>query len=617
MDCDGDCGGSDRVDWYWYDTDGDGIGEANAGYYCSKDDAVTDGDVALTYGDFDADCACTAEQGNTLADCIDCRGNCIDDDAYIGNDAGLTYACTTIDNRKGCDVCDVCNGPGYTLYLDADDDGLGTGALAACTNTNGYIDNDDDLNDECHCQENTIESLSTGGSCVDECGVCGGDGYADSCTNLSYVIQYYDSTRTCVSMDCDGDCTISGGGTGVDTVAYYYHDNDGDNWGKVNEGNLCSSNADGLSTIYGDVNDDIFCESNILDACDLCDGSNEDKSYCENASFVDQVGCETAGSIWNTFFDGPEVDCFGTCNAVDSLQAATDECSSVSQPKCCGGNTGIECSYYIDTNNFGGDYDCLGECNGASIVDECGVCNGNSNLDAKGNCIFLLYPGDTDMDGSVNLNDINPIVKFWGRLVDQRTNFDVDGNILSSKSNWFAQSHSILGDRGKIAERECILYADANGDGRVNISDITTIIKNLNKSHSSPTSTDCSALSRTSDVEMYFSIFKSLPNGELKRSMADMYGFEMPPESFFVHPNYPNPFNPITTIKYEVPDKGSVLIAVFNLRGQRIHEYTNVVNSPGSYLMTWDASNYSTGIYYSSVYYNGELIENMKMIYLK
>ena len=369
--------------------------------------------------------------------------------------------------------------------------------------------------------------------------------------------------------------------------------------------------------IYGDVNDDIFCESNILDACDLCDGSNEDKSYCENASFVDQVGCETAGSIWNTFFDGPEVDCFGTCNAVDSLQAATDECSSVSQPKCCGGNTGIECSYYIDTNNFGGDYDCLGECNGASIVDECGVCNGNSNLDAKGNCIFLLYPGDTDMDGSVNLNDINPIVKFWGRLVDQRTNFDVDGNILSSKSNWFAQSHSILGDRGKIAERECILYADANGDGRVNISDITTIIKNLNKSHSSPTSTDCSALSRTSDVEMYFSIFKSLPNGELKRSMADMYGFEMPPESFFVHPNYPNPFNPITTIKYEVPDKGSVLIAVFNLRGQRIHEYTNVVNSPGSYLMTWDASNYSTGIYYSSVYYNGELIENMKMIYLK
>ena len=91
----------------------------------------------------------------------------------------------------------------------------------------------------------------------------------------------------------------------------------------------------------------------------------------------------------------------------------------------------------------------------------------------------------------------------------------------------------------------------------------------------------------------------------------------MPPVSFFVHPNYPNPFNPRTTLKYEVPGIGEVLIEIFNIRGQRIHEYTKIVNSPGYYSFTWDASNYPNGIYYSRFYHNRKLMANMKMIYLK
>jgi len=51
-------------------------------YLCSKDDDVLDGVVVLTSGDFDWDCACTAQQGNSMEDCIDCLGNCISDPGY-------------------------------------------------------------------------------------------------------------------------------------------------------------------------------------------------------------------------------------------------------------------------------------------------------------------------------------------------------------------------------------------------------------------------------------------------------------------------------------------------------------------------------------------------------
>ena len=135
--------------------------------------------------------------------------------------------------------------------------------------------------------------------------------------------------------------------------------------------------------------------------------------------------------------------------------------------------------------------------------------------------------------------------------------------------------------------------------------------------HSSATNTDCSSLVRESDIDLYFSIFESLSNGELKRKMAEMYGFEMPPEKFIVHPNYPNPFNPITNINYELPEKGNVMIEIHNIRGQQITEYNGFGILPGYYSFKWDATNYPSGIYYYRIYYNDILIENKKMALIK
>jgi hypothetical protein len=186
------------------------------------------------------------------------------------------------------------------------------------------------------------------------------------------------------------------------------------------------------------MDDSIICISNNIDHCEICDGTNLDQSSCTNSEFDNKIDCELSGSSWTKLFDGPDLDCNGLCYETsdpDSIKAHLDVCSDT----CCGGNTGIKCSYYNDVDDFGGFYDCLGECEGEVIIDECGICNGESKIDTQGNCVFTVYPGDTDMNSSVNLSDLNPIIKYWGKRVSGRGDIDIYGNILSSKSSWSPQ----------------------------------------------------------------------------------------------------------------------------------------------------------------------------------
>jgi len=474
-----------------------------------------------------------------------------------------------------------------------------------------YINNTLDIDDGCLCHENTEEALTNGGSCVDECGNCGGDGYVNKCSDLTYLRQ----NGNCLNMGCMGECSV------IDSVSWYYHDYDNDFWGALQAGYMCSSDplfiANSFSLQGGDMDDSTYCISNTIDLCGYCDGDAQDKSYCSDSNSTDKENCESAGSVWNIIYTGTNIDCAGVCydeNDItpDSLKAQIDECSSDTSPQCCGGNSGSKCSNYIDRANFNGNYDCLGNCYGDAIVDECGVCNGASQRDYNGNCIHIVYPGDTDMNKAVNVNDLIPIVNNWGSRILSRNELDIYGNTITSKNSWTPQ-----GQPKTDLSYECSLYADANGDSYIDISDVFTVLKNLNKSHTTEIVADCSGLPRESDIDIYYSIFRGLPNGELKQSIANMFGFAMPPNTFEVNSNYPNPFNPLTTINYEVPNNANVLIQIYNVKGQKLIEHHGINLDAGYYSYTWDASEYSSGIYYYKTYYNDIFIENNKMILLK
>ncbi len=67
-----------------------------------------------------------------------------------------------------------------------------------------------------------------------------------------------------------------------------------------------------------------------------------------------------------------------------------------------------------------------------------------------------------------------------------------------------------------------------------------------------------------------------------------------------LYQNYPNPFNPSTTIKYSLPVESSVRINIYNSLGEMIKELAAETLPTGNYEVTWNAQNYSSGVYYYS-----------------
>lgn len=81
--------------------------------------------------------------------------------------------------------------------------------------------------------------------------------------------------------------------------------------------------------------------------------------------------------------------------------------------------------------------------------------------------------------------------------------------------------------------------------------------------------------------------------------------------------NYPNPFNPETKISYEIPVSNNILIRIFDVLGNVIKTLVNDFQNKGSYNVIFDGSNFSSGIYFCSLYINNNLIDTRRMLLLK
>ncbi|MFT5142040.1 MAG: hypothetical protein ACI80V_002667 [Rhodothermales bacterium] len=69
------------------------------------------------------------------------------------------------------------------------------------------------------------------------------------------------------------------------------------------------------------------------------------------------------------------------------------------------------------------------------------------------------------------------------------------------------------------------------------------------------------------------------------------------PDKFELHANYPNPFNPATTIRYDVAGTEMVRLAVYDVLGRQVSSLVNGQQSPGRYSVDFNASNLASGVY--------------------
>ncbi|MFC1569913.1 T9SS type A sorting domain-containing protein, partial [bacterium] len=88
------------------------------------------------------------------------------------------------------------------------------------------------------------------------------------------------------------------------------------------------------------------------------------------------------------------------------------------------------------------------------------------------------------------------------------------------------------------------------------------------------------------------------------------------PQSFGLEQNFPNPFNPSTRIRFEVPDKSFVSLKVFDLLGREIEELAGKEFFKGEHSVTFDASHLTSGLYFYTLKAK-DFLQTKKMFILK
>jgi hypothetical protein len=88
------------------------------------------------------------------------------------------------------------------------------------------------------------------------------------------------------------------------------------------------------------------------------------------------------------------------------------------------------------------------------------------------------------------------------------------------------------------------------------------------------------------------------------------------PFAFHIDPNYPNPFNPTTNIRFEVGHPGLVRLRVFDVLGRQVAALVDGFRSAGRYNVVWDAADVSSGVYFCRLESEGRSA-TMRMVMMR
>ena len=99
-------------------------------------------------------------------------------------------------------------------------------------------------------------------------------------------------------------------------------------------------------------------------------------------------------------------------------------------------------------------------------------------------------------------------------------------------------------------------------------------------------------------------------------STTDISSESAMPNSFILSQNFPNPFNPSTDIRFNLPSSNSVRLTIYDITGRKVKELLNQDLSAGVHTVNFDASNLASGTYIYRIQ-AGSFVQSKKMILLK
>jgi hypothetical protein len=235
-------------------------------------------------------------------------------------------------------------------------------------------------------------------------------------------------------------------------------------------------------------------------------------------------------------------------------------------------------------------------------------------------CIYTVlpsvYPGDTDNNGVVNEFDILPLATYFYQTGPQR---------CTAGYGWLPSPFDFLWVSNSAAT-----YADANGDGIIDESDLFGIALNWGKSHGDGSDNFVIDPGDSTLITLYKPALEQLyqalgVDGEPARKMRSLLerilGIENIPDKFSLYQNYPNPFNPITTIRYDLPEQSHVNIIIYDMLGREVTQFVNATQEAGYRSVQWNSTNsfgkpVSAGVYIYRIQ-AGKFMQARKMVLLK
>ena len=125
----------------------------------------------------------------------------------------------------------------------------------------------------------------------------------------------------------------------------------------------------------------------------------------------------------------------------------------------------------------------------------------------------------------------------------------------------------------------------------------------------------------TADEESKLKIYYKFYGRDKKEIQRGHISFEYStiPTTLDLYPAYPNPFNPVTTLQFDIPhleNTEKVSLSIFDLMGREIDMLINGNKPPGSYKFKWNATKHSSGVYFARLRL-GPYVKTQKIILMK
>jgi len=315
---------------------------------------------------------------------------------------------------------------------------------------------------------------------------------------------------------------------------------------------------------------------------------------------------------------------FSGGSTTDFIQQLIDECGSLCEP----------CSGTIDSDGDGIADECddcnnmMGDVNDDMMIDILDIVtvvnmilSGGSNSSDFTDC--EKSDADFDLNGSINILDVIQII-----------NIVLGNRQVPSLEGYVDVTYDIIGND---LELSLVSEVPLTGIELAFFSDFLTDVTIIDNNDRDDI---YKATALNNDIQTYIAVSlenKSFDSNSLRLMIEDGAALDIEHinivagnqssevsvrwdaaeiHNFEIANVYPNPFNPVTQIDYNLNQAGNLKISVYNILGQEVAELYSGYQTEGSNFVTWDATSMSSGVYYITMALNGQ-VDTHKAVLVK